>query len=232
MMTGLHSFGMLLLALARAVVYPASAAFRSGRGMFLVLSLLHSFSIVAVFWLFAGPGVIVYFICVLLALTLAVRNRNRKAPGIRYAFRIPVVLAPLVILILGISTIALSYKDFKKKEFRAAQRAEGAKLAKLRCGICHSLKGSGVKVGPPLGGIYMRKIGSAASFNYSDAFKNADTIWTEKELDAFLSNVQTYIKGGNMIIQNVEDESERKALIAYLIGRDKAKNKKLRNRNE
>ncbi len=87
----------------------------------------------------------------------------------------------------------------------------------MKCSICHSLKGRGIKVGPPLANIHMRKIGSFAGFNYSNAFKNSDEVWTEKELDAFLKDVQTYLKGSNMIIQNVDDESERKALIAYLI---------------
>ncbi|MFK5923528.1 MAG: c-type cytochrome [Verrucomicrobiota bacterium] len=224
--------GMLFITLLQSLIYPASTAFRAGKARFIILTLLHSLSIIAVFWVFAGPGVILYFISVVLSFILAVRNRNFKAPEIRYALRTPVMLVPLVILMLGITNIVWAIKDFQHHEALVMQRAEGAKLAKLKCGICHSLKGGGPKVGPPLAGIHMRKIGSIKNFKYSDVFKNADKIWTEEELNAFLANIPAYLKGSNMIIQSIEDEVERKAIIAYLIADPKQLKKSTRKKGK
>ncbi len=98
--------------------------------------------------------------------------------------------------------------------------AAGEKVFK-KCKACHQV-GDGAKsrVGPMLNGIVGNEIASVEGFKYSKAFlakKDEGLVWTEAELDAFLTKPKNYIKGTKMSFAGLKKEDQRADVIAYLL---------------
>ena len=97
--------------------------------------------------------------------------------------------------------------------------AEG-RAAFASCSACHSAEqGAASGVGPNLAGVVGRPAGQVAGFAYSDAMKQAGTdghVWTEEELDKFLTKPRDVIAGTKMTFAGIRNEQERADLIAYL----------------
>ena len=95
-----------------------------------------------------------------------------------------------------------------------AQNAEhGKDLFERRCSGCHALDRD--KEGPRLGGVYGRKSGTAASFQYSNALKTAHITWDAASLDKWLADPEKLVPDSDMAFQLVRAE-ERTDIIAYL----------------
>lgn len=89
----------------------------------------------------------------------------------------------------------------------------GTKVFKQKCKSCHSLNKK--KVGPPLGNILGKEIGSAKGYKYSKAMKKSNIVWNEVTLDKFLTNPKKYLKGTKMRISRLKP-NQRDAVIEYL----------------
>jgi cytochrome c len=83
------------------------------------------------------------------------------------------------------------------------------------CTACHSATGSD-GVGPHLNGVIGRKAGSVSGFNYSRAMKQADIVWNDQNLAAFLADPQTAVPGNHMPFSGLQDATQRADIIAYL----------------
>jgi cytochrome c len=98
----------------------------------------------------------------------------------------------------------------------AAKPADGATLFSQQCGTCHTTNPSEPdRQGPSLFRIVGRSAGKADGFHYSPAFANADFVWDEARLDAWLTNPQQIIPGAVMAYRQSKPET-RAAIIAYL----------------
>jgi len=91
--------------------------------------------------------------------------------------------------------------------------ANGKTLYESRCVACHSVDEN--RVGPAHQGVFGRKAGRAAGYEYSDAVKKANIVWSEKTLDQWLENPERLIPGQKMgySVTNPQDRSD---LITYL----------------
>ena len=83
------------------------------------------------------------------------------------------------------------------------------------CAACHSTTGSD-GVGPHLNGVVGRQSGSVSGFNYSRAMKQANIVWDDKTLGAFLTNPQAAVPGNHMPFSGLQDPTQRADVIAYL----------------
>ena len=98
----------------------------------------------------------------------------------------------------------------------AANPPDGAMLFKQQCATCHTTNVSDpVRQGPPLAKIVGRSAGKFDGFHYSPGLANANFIWDEARLDAWLTNPQAVIPGVVMAYRQAKPET-RAAIIAYL----------------
>jgi len=100
----------------------------------------------------------------------------------------------------------------------AAGAPDGATLFKQQCGTCHTTNLSEPeRQGPSLFKIVGRRAGKADGFHYSTGLAQADFVWDEAKLDAWLTNPQEIIPGAVMAYRQSKPET-RAAIITYLKG--------------
>lgn len=95
----------------------------------------------------------------------------------------------------------------------AGDATRGQELYESRCVACHSVDQS--RVGPAHQGVFGRRAGRVVGYDYSAALKASKVIWSEKTLDAWLTNPERLIPGQKMGYM-VTEAGDRADLIAYL----------------
>jgi cytochrome c len=90
--------------------------------------------------------------------------------------------------------------------------ARGKIVFEKRCTGCHALDGD--REGPRLGGVFGRKAGSVAGFEYSAGLKNSGMTWNESTLEKWLSDPDLMVPDTKMDF-HVPKAQERSDLIAY-----------------
>ena len=98
----------------------------------------------------------------------------------------------------------------------AAAEGDASRGEKLftRCSACHTVNGTN-KIGPSLAGGVGRRAGSVEGARYSKALAQADLVWTEENLDAYLAAPVTLVRGTTMTVRISKDQ-DRQDLISYL----------------
>jgi cytochrome c len=73
------------------------------------------------------------------------------------------------------------------------------------------------RLGPSLHDVLGREAGSSSGFAYSSAMKNADIVWDEQTLDAYIENPDAVVPGNRMKpYPGVPSAEERAKIIAHL----------------
>lgn len=86
------------------------------------------------------------------------------------------------------------------------------------CELCHSLDKN--ELGPMHRGVFARVAGTVSSYNDSQALKSSKIIWTESNLDKWLTNPQEFVPGSKMLYK-VDNSQDRADIIAFLKERAK-----------
>ena len=98
----------------------------------------------------------------------------------------------------------------------ATKPPDGATLFKQQCATCHTTNLSDpVRQGPSLFKIVGRPAGKTDGFRYSTGFTEANFVWDDTKLDAYLTNPQAMVPGSNMAYRQSKAET-RATIIAYL----------------
>jgi cytochrome c len=86
------------------------------------------------------------------------------------------------------------------------------------CVACHTLGADqGNRAGPTLAGVFGRRIATAPGYNFSDALKRLDIVWTpETVAKLFEIGPQAYTPGTKMPEQRIGSEQDRAALVQFL----------------
>jgi cytochrome c len=100
--------------------------------------------------------------------------------------------------------------------YQAADLSNGeAKFA--LCRSCHTTsQGGDDMTGPNLWGIFGRKAGSKAGFNYSDDLKNAGWSWDAGRIDKWITNPRAVEAGTKMTFIGMPNATDRRDVIAFL----------------
>ena len=86
------------------------------------------------------------------------------------------------------------------------------------CVACHTLAADqGNRAGPTLAGIFGRRIATAPGYNFSEALKHLDIVWTPETVSKlFEVGPQAYTPGTKMPEQRIGSEQDRAALVQFL----------------
>jgi cytochrome c len=85
------------------------------------------------------------------------------------------------------------------------------------CRACHTVDPDADSgLGPNLWGTYGGKSAHRDDFEYSPAMKKANIVWTEENLDKWLTSPKTFLPGSKMAYIGMAKAEDRKALIAFL----------------
>ena len=118
---------------------------------------------------------------------------------------------------LALATLAIALLGATSPAGATGNVARGQTLYK-GCADCHSINENGV--GPMHKGVVGRKAGSVAGYDYSPDLKNSGIVWTEENLDKWLTGPQAMVPETKMFF-DVPDARDRADIIAYL--KEKAK---------
>jgi cytochrome c len=98
----------------------------------------------------------------------------------------------------------------------SAQDAASGEAAFKKCQVCHDVgEGARNKLGPILNGLDGRKAGTVEGYNYSEANKSSDIIWSEATFKEYLIDPSEKMPGTKMMYSN-KNEQENDDLWAYL----------------
>jgi cytochrome c len=86
------------------------------------------------------------------------------------------------------------------------------------CVACHTLNASdGVRAGPTLAGVFGRRIATLPGYNFSDALKKLDIVWTPETVSKlFEVGPMAYTPGTKMPEQQIGSPDDRAALMKFL----------------
>ena len=93
----------------------------------------------------------------------------------------------------------------------------GKRVARKVCTICHTFeKGGKVVYGPNLFDIYGKEAAKIPGYKYSKALAKSGLVWNDKNLGAFLSNPEQFVKGTKARFPGIKSEKDKVDLLAYL----------------
>ncbi|HEV7777069.1 MAG TPA: c-type cytochrome [Luteibacter sp.] len=99
----------------------------------------------------------------------------------------------------------------------AGDASAGSNVFKTECSECHTVKEGRNKKGPSLFNIVGRKAGTIPDYNYSDAVKQAQWVWTAEKLHSYLSQPAKQANPGTkMKYEGLDDAKQLDDLITYL----------------
>ena len=123
------------------------------------------------------------------------------------------VVVCLIAMLTVVGCVASTGKGLQTANAQMVAPLDGEKLFERRCGGCHAMDKD--KEGPRLRGVYGRKAGSVAGFQYSPALKSSGLTWDDATLDKWLTDTDAVVKGNDMNF-SVSKAEERVAIIGFL----------------
>jgi cytochrome c len=98
-----------------------------------------------------------------------------------------------------------------------AQDLEAGERSFRKCLPCHAVgEDARHKIGPLLNGLDGRKSGTIEGYNYSEANKKAEIIWSEATFKDYIVNPMAKVPGTKMAFAGIKNEKEIADLWAYL----------------
>ena len=101
--------------------------------------------------------------------------------------------------------------------FANADFSRGERLF-LQCRACHTLGEDDAHrpTGPNLWGMWGQPA-AQRDWNYSDALRNADIVWTPASMDEWLARPSSFVPGNRMQFAGMRSADDRADLIAWLL---------------
>ncbi len=153
--------------------------------------------------------------------TAAPRRFNRLFPLLLAGAALLAALAVALFLVLGQGGAGgpgpVVHPDpVRAERIAAADLAAGERLAQ-QCVVCHGLGRSGLqRSGPTLWAIVGAPKARIEGFGYSPALARAGGVWTEGELDSFLTDPHGFMPGNAMPYDGIRNPDQRADLIGYM----------------
>lgn len=113
-----------------------------------------------------------------------------------------------------IGPVVLSRPEDPLQAFKGSRGAEVFQA----CAACHTLTPEGGnRAGPSLHGLFGRRIATAPGYNFSEALKGMDIVWTPTTVaELFRVGPAQYTPGTKMPEQTISDPADREALVRFI----------------
>ena len=100
---------------------------------------------------------------------------------------------------------------------QSGDAAKGQRVFNQQCRACHTLDKDGASaVGPNLHGLFGRKAGTAAGFEFSEAIKTSGIVWDDKTLAEYNRDPKGKVPGTKMVFNGIKQQAQLDDLVAYL----------------
>ena len=114
----------------------------------------------------------------------------------------------VVAAIVGFSTQAFA---------QSGDATKGQRVFNQQCRACHTLEKDGAQTaGPNLHGVFGRKAGTAAGYEFSDAMKKSGIVWDEATMTDYNRDPKAKVPGTKMVFNGVKNAGQLADLVAYL----------------
>ena len=95
--------------------------------------------------------------------------------------------------------------------------SRGQRLFNQQCRACHTLEQGGASVaGPNLHGLFGRKAGTAAGYEFSEAMSKSGIVWDETTLADYNRDPKAKVPGTKMVYGGMKQPGQLADLLAYL----------------
>jgi cytochrome c len=95
--------------------------------------------------------------------------------------------------------------------------AKGQRVFNQQCRSCHTVEKDGPTVtGPNLHGLFGRKAGTAAGYDFSDAMKKSGIVWDEATLAEYTRDPKGKVPDTKMLFNGLKQPAQVADLVAYL----------------
>ena len=99
---------------------------------------------------------------------------------------------------------------------QAGNAARGERVFNQLCKTCHSLEEGPSLTGPTLHGMFGRKAGTAAGFDFSEAMKTSGIVWDETTLAEYTRDPKAKVPDTKMVFNGLKQAGQLADLVAYL----------------
>jgi cytochrome c len=100
---------------------------------------------------------------------------------------------------------------------QSGDAAKGQRVFNQQCRACHTLEKDGAQTaGPNLHGVFGRKAGTAAGYEFSDAMKKSGIVWDEATMADYNRDPKAKVPGTKMVFNGVKNAGQLADLMAYL----------------
>jgi cytochrome c len=114
----------------------------------------------------------------------------------------------VVAVIVGFATQAFA---------QTGDATRGQRVFNQQCRACHTLEKDGAQTaGPNLHGLFGRKAGTAAGYEFSDAMKKSGIVWDDATLTDYNRDPKAKVPGTKMVFNGVKNAGQLADLVAYL----------------
>ena len=114
----------------------------------------------------------------------------------------------VVAAIVGFSTQAFA---------QSGDATKGQRVFNQQCRACHTLEKDGAQTaGPNLHGVFGRKAGTAAGYEFSVAMKKSGIVWDETTMTDYNRDPKAKVPGTKMVFNGVKNAGQLADLMAYL----------------
>ncbi|MBY0319594.1 MAG: cytochrome c family protein [Reyranella sp.] len=114
----------------------------------------------------------------------------------------------VVAVIVGVATQASA---------QSGDATRGQRVFNQQCRACHTLEKDGAQTaGPNLHGVFGRKAGTAAAYEFSDAMKKSGIVWDEATMTDYSRDPKAKVPGTKMVFNGVKNAGQLADLVAYL----------------
>ena len=130
---------------------------------------------------------------------------------------LPMTMIVITVLVLGGVWYWFTLMTQSTEGEQYASQPIGWNSPAGKCVVCHSLEKDGsARVAPSLWGIVGSSKGGAKGYGYSLALAKAGGVWTEQDLDEYLTAPSRFLPGTSKTITGLPNDQERAKVIAYL----------------